>query len=218
MLKIIPTPRAFQGQCWRTMFIFMPMVLAGMAMVVAEAPPQKPQPAGTGGEAAAKPDADVVPFLGTWLHEETIVLTNPSVTYRVHRYLLIRWHKNAMRVKTLDYLPEQGTQDHESDWNGTIPIDRWNQWKQTFAPMPDGTISVGLSGTNGIGPTAVNYGWWASGRLVIMEDDEAGAQLRFYTDRGYAPSSKGNAWKPLDRIYHLVSREIDPKYIPRSKY
>jgi hypothetical protein len=83
--------------------------------------------------------------------------------------------------------------------------------------MPDGTISVGLSGTNGIGAGAANFRWWASGSFVLLEDDDAGPQMRFYTDRGYAPSSKGNAWQPLDRIYHLVSREIDPKYVPRPK-
>ncbi|MCZ6650964.1 MAG: hypothetical protein O7D35_09885 [Acidobacteria bacterium] len=218
MTKITALRWACRRQFCRTMFICIPILLASLAVDASEEPRNRPQSAPAGEEEATEPDAAVVPFLGTWLQEETIVLKQSSATYRVQRYLLIRWHKNDMLVKTLVYLPDQGTQNHVSDWYGTIPIDKWNQWKQTFAIMPDGTISVGLSGTDGFGPRAVNYGWWASGSLVLLEDDETGARLRFYTDRGYAPSSKGNAWKPLDRIYHLVSREIDPKYILRRKY
>jgi len=194
------------------------MLMASLAVFASGEPRYRTQSIARAEEEPAEPDAALVPFLGTWLQEETIVQENPSLTYRIQRYFLIRWDEKGLRVKTLDYLPDLGTRDHVSDWNGTIPIDKWNQWKQTFVLMPDGTISVGLSGTNGIGPMAVNYGWWAAGRLVLSEDDEEGTRLRFYTHRGYSPSSKGNLWQPLDRIYHLVSREIDPKYFPRRKY
>jgi len=217
MTAITALLRTDRRQFWRAIFIAIPVLLASLAVVASGEPRNRPQSATAGEAETAEPDAAVVPFLGTWLQEETIARKEPLLPYRLQRYLLIRWYEGGMAVKTLEYLPELGAPDLVSDWNGTIPVDEWNQWKQTFVPMPDGTISVGLSGTNGFGPNAVNHRWWASGRLVLLEDDEAGARLRFYTDRGYAPTSKGNGWQPLDRIYHLVSREIDPKYIPRPK-
>lgn len=202
----------------RTLRCAFPVLLAGLT-VAAAGEPGPSQPAASGQEAAREPDPALVPFLGTWLMEETIVRKAPATPFRIHHHILIRWHNNRLRIKTLEYLPDLGTRNHVSDWNGTVPIDRWNQWKQTFVLMPDGTISVGLSGTNGFGVGAANFGWWASGSFVLLEDDEDGPQLRFYTDRGYSPTSKGNAWRPLDRTYHLVSREIDSKYLPpRRKY
>ena len=218
MIKMTVFLRICRRQFLRVSFAAIPVLLASLAVLAAGEGGNRPKPAAAGQDAVAEPDTAVVPFLGTWLLEETFVQHRPPLTYSIHRYLLIRWDKNRMRVKTLDYLPELRTRSHISDWNGIIPIDRWSQWKQTFVIMPDGTISLGLSGTDGFGPASTTSTWWASGRLVLLEDDEAGPRLHYYTDRGYSPTSKGNAWQPLDRIYHLVSREIDPKYLLSRKY
>lgn len=162
-------------------------------------------------EKPAGPDEALKPFLGTWLMEEEITQEAGADTIPIQRYILIRWHRERFQIKTFDYLPRYKARNMESNWHGTIAIDQWNQAKQTFTPMPDSTISVGLSGTNGVGPRAKRSTWWAAGSLQLMPDDENGPQLRFHTFKGFAPSSTGNAWRPFDRTYHLVSRDIDPK-------
>jgi hypothetical protein len=175
--------------------------------------PGPPSDRGARGPESAddQPDAGLAPFLGTWLFTEQVQNLPDQEPYMVERYLLLKWLRGKLRVKTVDYLPTLGARSMESDWKGNIRVDRWNTTQQTFTPMPDGTISVGLSGSNGVGPTAYRTYWWAAGRLRLEEDEE-GEILRFVTTRGYAPSSKGNAWRPFDRVYRLVSREIDPRF------
>jgi hypothetical protein len=165
---------------------------------------------------AGSPPPELEAFLGTWLFTETLTDEKWQEPVEVERYLLLRWRKGRLRVKTLDYYPGLRTRGMESDWNGNIRVDRWNVEKQTFTPMPDGTISMGLSGTNGVGPLAGTTSWWAAGRLRL-EAGEEGPVLRFITTQGYAPSSKGNAWRPLDRTYRLLSREIDPRFAPENR-
>jgi hypothetical protein len=163
-------------------------------------------------ETPALPDDALKPFLGTWFVEETISHEPGGKSFQMQRYILIRWHREHLQIKTFDYLPAYKARDMESDWKGTIAVDQWNQTRQTFTPMPDGTISVGLSGSNGIGNLASRNVWWAAGSLELVQGNDAEQRLRFRTIKGYAPTPKGNAWKPIDRSYVLVSREIDPKH------
>jgi hypothetical protein len=192
--------------------------MADRAIQAEEAAPAAQPPAVAGGmnkdEKSDAPAPELEAFLGTWVYSETLEKSEWSKSHQVDRYLLLKWRKGRLRVKTFDYYPELRTRGMESDWNGSINVDRWNVKKQTFTPMPDGTISVGLSGTNGIGAAAARSTWWAAGRLTI-EEGEDGPVLRFETTLGYSPSSKGNAWQPLDRNYRLVSREIDPRFDTR---
>lgn len=165
-------------------------------------------------ETVDSPGPEIEAFLGTWVHTETLERDEWRDTRQVERYLLLKWRKGKLRVKTFDYYPDLRTRGMESDWNGSIIVDRWNVENQTFTPMADGTISVGMSGTNGVGPAAASSLWWAAGRLTV-EESEDGPVLRLVTTQGNAPSSKGNIWQPLDRTYRLVSREIDPRYEAR---
>ena len=164
-------------------------------------------------ESPALPDESLRPYLGTWFFEQTITHETTGESFQMQRYLLIRWHREHLQIKTFDYLPAYKARDMESDWKGTIAVDQWNQTRQTFTPVDDGTISVGLSGSNGIGTLASRNTWWAAGKLELVDDGDGGKQrLRYRTTKGYAPSPKGNSWKPFDRTYELVSRDIDPKY------
>ncbi len=166
---------------------------------------------------AAAPEPGVAPYLGTWVSRETVDQGVPGAEpYPVERYLLLRWARDTLKVKSVDYLPERRARGEESDWNGEIIVDRWNTSRHQFIPLPDGTLSVNFSGTNGIGPAAASAVWWATGRMTHGEDEE-GPYLRLETTEGYAPSSKGNAWKPIQRTYRLVSREIDPQ-LARSRH
>lgn len=162
--------------------------------------------------------ADLAPFLGTWMWEELIPVEGSDEPTQIQRYMLIRWHRGRFQVKTVDYLVDLKTRTQESTWSGLIAVDRWNQSKQTFTPMSDGTISVGLSGTNGIGPSAANFSWWAAGRLTLLEPEDETALLRFHTFKGYAPSARGNLWLPFDRTYRLLSRELDRRFSGEPRY
>ena len=194
--------------------------MAEKELQVEEAAPAAQPPAVAGemskDEKSDSPGPELEAFLGTWVYSETLEKSEWSKSHQVDRYLLLKWRKGRLRVKTFDYYPELRTRGMESDWNGSIIVDRWNIKKQTFTPMPDGTISVGLSGTNGVGAAASSTSWWAAGRLAI-EEGEDGPVLRFETTLGHSPSSKGNAWQPLDRSYRLVSREIDPRFDARRQ-
>lgn len=193
---------------WRRALGLVAVSLLAAWPVGATEPPSGPPPAA---EKTAVPDEALQPFMGTWLTEEEITPDGREDSFPIQRYILIRWHRGHLQVKTFDYLPDYKARNMESNWKGTIAIDRWNQTKQTFTLMPDSSISVGLSGTNGIGPMAKRTAWWAAGSLELLPDDESGPRLRFHTFKGFAPASTGNAWKPIDRTYNLVSREIDPK-------
>jgi hypothetical protein len=190
-----------------------------------QAPAEETAPAAPSPEAKKatgedrKPDApppEIEAFLGTWVHTETLERAEWKESHQVDRFLLLRWRKGRLRAKTYDYYPALRARGMESDWNGNVIVDRWNVEKQTYTPMPDGTISVGLSGTNGVGPNAASTTWWAAGRLTI-EEGENGPTLRFVTTQGFSPSSTGNAWRPWDRSYRLVSREIDPRLEGRRR-
>lgn len=194
---------------WRRAVGLAAFCLLATLPVGATEPSPDPAPAA---EKPAGPGAALEPFMGTWLFEETIQQRNSEDSFQVQRYMLIRWYREHLQVKTFDYLPYYKARDMESNWKGTIAIDQWNQAKQTFTLMPDNTLSVGLSGTDGIAHLAKRNNWWAAGSIEVLTDDDAGPRLRFHTFKGFAPSATGNAWQPFDRTYHLVSREIDPKH------
>jgi hypothetical protein len=178
-------------------------------------PPARAAETNTAGESDA-PGSELEAFLGTWIYTEVLENEKWPEPVTVERYLLLKWRKGRLRVKTVDYFPEKRTRGMESNWNGTIDVDRWNAQWQTFTPEPDGTISMALSGTWGLGPDAGSTYWWAAGRLAIEESDD-GPILRYITNVGYAPAPTGNAWVPLDRSYRLVSREIDPRFDNRRR-
>jgi hypothetical protein len=157
-------------------------------------------------KAASPPDPLVVPYLGTWMHSSTI--QSKGGTIPQESYILFKWHRGQLHVKTLDYLPTLQARLRESDWRGRITVDSWNEDTQTFTPRPDGSLSIGLGGSNLVGPEGTAY-WWASGRIVLLE---GGKKFRYVTEDGYAPSSKGNLWVPVDVTYDKISDEIDPRF------
>jgi hypothetical protein len=201
---------------WRTVLpIWICALALTGALAAAGAPAGTSEPSGqdvSRDSAADAPEAALIPFLGTWQFDEVIDHGNGKEPFPIRRFLLIRWHRGKLQVKTFDYFPDYKARDMESTWKGNIIVDQWNQTKQTFNLRPDGTITVGLSGTDGIGPQASKNMWWAAGRMEVLADGENGPHLRYYTSKGYAPSKTGNAWRPFDRAYELVSRDIDPDH------
>ncbi|MFQ5720775.1 MAG: hypothetical protein ACE5IK_14650 [Acidobacteriota bacterium] len=159
--------------------------------------------------APAAPDPSIARYLGTWMHQETLHAQGSDQTALIEHYLLIRWHRGALEVKTVDYLPDRKVWGRRSNWKGKIRVDQWNVTTHTFTPRPDGIISVGFSGTNGVGGST-RAAWWAAGTLT-WEKDGAGTFLHLVTTRGYAPSTKGNAWQPMDRRYRQISTQVDAR-------
>ena len=153
----------------------------------------------------AEPDEAVRGYLGTWRRNGRVQGRHGEID--MESYVLVRWRRGQLRVKTLDFVPSTGARVQESDWRGEIRVDAWNVTRQTFVPMPDGSLSVGFSGSNNAGPEGSNY-WWASGRMWVEE----GKRLRLVTTDGYAGSIAGNLWQPIDYTYEKVSDEIDPRF------
>lgn len=188
--------------------IVLPVVLATLLGAVQAQDKPSPGPA-----EGAEAEELIEPFLGTWVYSETVQPVAEVPPHAVERHLLIRWRSGRLLVKTFDYIPSVRARGRESDWKGTIREDQWNITEQTFTLRSDGSIGVSLGGTEGIGPVALKHYWWAAGSMEIL-DGEDGPILHYHTDQGYAPSPKGNLWKPIERKYRLVSRDIDPKYLP----
>jgi hypothetical protein len=200
-----------------TGFTHVPALAVLCALLAASGSVAAAGPADAAGSAEEADQAALVePFLGTWVYADEVEQAAKIEPYPVERHLLLRWHNGRLKVKTYDYLPELRTRSRESDWNGTIRDERGNVTEQTFTPMSDGSLSVGLGGTTGIGPPAARKNWWAAGTITV-ENGEDGPVLRFQTTRGYVPSSKGNLWQPFDRAYRLVTREIDPEFLGRRR-
>lgn len=185
------------------------LVLLGLGVTPPEARPAGETGSRPRAEGEAQPDENMRRYLGTWRRQDRI--SGPQGEVDVEGYVLIRWRRDQLRVKTLDYFPATGTRVRESDWKGEIRVDAWNFSRQTFVPMPDGTLSVGLSGSNNSGPDGASY-WWASGRMWVEAE---GTRLRLVTTDGYAGSRVGNLWQPIDFTFEKVSEEIDPRFDPR---
>ena len=190
----------------------MPALLP-LLLALALVSPGNPPAEGSGPRAQASrpddPDAALSRFLGTWRRRDQVDSGKGPVD--IEGYVLVRWRKGRLQVKTLDFVPSTGARVRESDWKGEYRIDGWNTTRQTFHPMPDGSLSVGFSGSNNSGPDGSDY-WWASGRMWVEPE---GTRLRLVTTDGYAGSRAGNLWQPIDFTYEKVSDSIDPRFDPR---
>ena len=161
-------------------------------------------------EDESQPNADIQRFLGTWQTTESITAHDSVSAYSIDHYLLIKWEKNKLWVKNVDYLPDQHRWGRQSNWRGEIRVDQWNIEKQNFSPRDDGTILVSYSGTNRFGPDPSRSAWWATGDLTWARDDQ-GELLRLITTDGYVPTSRGNAWNPTDATYRRTAEGIDER-------
>jgi hypothetical protein len=186
----------------------LPLLLSFVMVLPAEPPASGANPGAQAGS-TGQPDAALSRYLGTWRRHDRVQSGQKEV--EIEGYVLIRWRKGRLQVKTLDFVPSTGARVRESDWKGEIRVDSWNTTRQTFAPMPDGSLSVGLSGSNNAGPEGSDY-WWASGKMWV---ESASNRLRLVTTDGYAGSPAGNLWQPIDYTYEKVSEDIDPRFDPR---
>lgn len=159
-------------------------------------------------EAEEQPAPAIRRYLGTWMMTDTVGGRGGSRTSIIERYLLLKWQNGQLRAKTVDYLPDRNMWGRHSNWRGEVRIDRWNTKKQNFKPLDDGTVSVSYSGSNGFGGATRDF-WWAVGTLTWHDEDGDGEFLRLVTTEGYAPSSRGNAWNPVDEVYRRTSAGID---------